>query len=66
MSTLPAVPSPKKSKDRLTGVADEHTLPDLVLEQGESTHPVTTQGADTTGTEEELDTATILLSLGTI
>ena len=55
MPTLPTIPSPKKSKDRLTGIPDEHTLPDLVLEQGESTHPVTTQGADTTGTEEELD-----------
>ena len=43
-----------------------NTLPDLVLEQGESTHPLTTQGADTTGTEEELDAAATLLSLGTI
>ena len=57
MPTLPTIPLPKKSKDRLTGIPDEHTLPDLVLEQGESTHPVTTQGADTTGTEEELDAA---------
>ena len=37
-----------------------------MLEQGETTQPEITQGADTTGTEEELDAATTLLSLGTI
>ena len=37
-----------------------------MLEQGETTHPEITQGADTTGTEEELDAAATFLSLGTI
>ena len=38
----------------------------MVLEQGETTYPEATHGAATTDTEEELDTAATLLSLGTI
>ena len=65
-STLPAVPSPASkptSSDELTGVpnkTDDHILPDLVLEQ-EDSH--TTQAAST---EEEMDAAAVLLSLGEI
>ena len=67
-SVLLAVPppSPKKTNDLLPGVPTEQTLPDLVLKQGEMTYPETTHGADTTSTEEELDAAATLLSLGTI
>ena len=53
-SALPAVPSPNKTKDKLPGIPSEQTLPDLMLEQGETTYPETTHAADTTGTEEEL------------
>ena len=41
-------------------------LPDLVLEQGETIYQEAPPGTDTTGTEEELDAAVTLLSLGTI
>ena len=68
MSTLPTVPSPKKTNDRLSSVPNEQTLPDLVLKEKEKemTHPETAQGANTTDTEEELDATATLLSLGTI
>ena len=67
-STLPAVPPPPPASkptpsDELTGVpnkTDDHILPDLVLEQGD---PDTTQAVST---EEEMDAAAVLLSLGEI
>ena len=65
-STLPAVPSPASKptpSDKLTGVpnkTDDHILPDLVLEQED---PNTTQAVST---EEEMDAAAALLSLGEI
>ena len=67
-SVLPAVlpKSPKKNKDKLPGVPTEQTLPDLVLEQGGTSYPEASHGADTTGTKEELDAAATLQSLGTI
>ena len=65
-STLPAVPPPASkttSSDELTGIpnkTDDHILPDLVLEQED---PDITQA---TSTEEEMDAAAVLLSLGEI
>ena len=65
-STLPAIPPPASkptSSDELTGIpnkTDDHILPDLVLEQED---PDTTQAAST---EEEMDAAAALLSLGEI
>ena len=65
-STLPAVPLPAikpTPSDELTGIpnkTDDHTLPDLVLEQED---PDTTQAVST---EEEMDAAAALLSLGEI
>ena len=59
-------PPPAKSKDELSGVSTEQTLPDLVLEQGGTSYQEAPPGTDTTGTEEELDAAATLLSLGTI
>ena len=65
-STLPAIPPPASkttSLDEITGVpnkTDDHILPDLVLEQED---PYTTQAAST---EEEMDAAAVLLSLGEI
>ena len=64
--TLHAVPPPASkttSSEELTGVpnkTDDHILPDLVLEQED---PNTTQAAST---EEEMDAAAALLSLGEI
>ena len=65
-STLPAVPPPASKptpSDELTGIpnkTDDHILPDLVLEQED---PDTTQAVST---EEEMDAAAVLLSLGEI
>ena len=68
LSELQAVPppSPKKTNDELPGVPTDQTLPDLVLEQGGTSYQEVPPGADTTGTEKELDAAATLLSLGTI
>ena len=68
LSELQAIPPPppKKTNDKLPGVPTEQTLPDLVLEQGGTSYQEVPPGANTTGTEEELDTAATLLSLGTI
>ena len=67
-SKLQAVPPPppKKTNDELPGIPTEQTLPDLVLEQWGTSYQEVPPGADTTGTEEELDAAATLLSLGTI
>ena len=65
-STLPAVPPPASKptpSDELTGIpnkTDDQILPDLVLEQED---PDTTQAVST---EEEMDAAAALLSLGEI
>ena len=64
-STLPAVPPPASKpapSNELTGVpkTDDNILPDLVLEQED---PDTTQAVST---EEEMDAAAVLLSLGEI
>ena len=65
-STLPAVPPPASKpvqSDELTGVpnkTDDNILPDLVLKQED---PDTTQAVST---EEEMDVAAVLLSLGEI
>ena len=63
-STLPAIPPPaSKQADEPTGIpnkTDDHILPDLVLEQED---PDTTQAVST---EEEMDAAAALLSLGEI
>ena len=56
-------PPPKKTNDEPPGVSMEQTLPDLVLKQGETSYQEGPPGTDTTGTEEELDAATTLLSL---
>ena len=68
LSKLQAVPPPppKKTNDELPGVSTEQTLPDLVLEQEGTSYQKIPPGTDTTGTEEELDAAATLLSLGTI
>ena len=65
-STLPAVPPPTSKpapSDELTGIpnkTDDNILPDLVREQED---PNTTQAVST---EEEMDAAAVLLSLGEI
>ena len=59
-------PPPMKPNDELSGVSTEQTLPDLVLEQGGTSYQEAPTGANTTGTEEDLDAAATLLSLGTI
>ena len=64
-STLPAVPPPASKpapSNELTGVpkTDDNILPDLVLEQED---PDVTQAVST---EEEMDAAAVLLSLGEI
>ena len=59
-------PPPMKPSDELSGVSTEQILPDLVLEQGGTSYQEVPPCADTTGTEEDLDTAATLLSLGTI
>ena len=59
-------PPPVKPNDELSGVSTEQILPDLVLEQGGTSYQEAPPGANTTGTEEDLDAATTLLSLGTI
>ena len=68
LSELQAVPPPppKKTNDELPCVSTEQTLPDLVLEQGGTSYQEVPPDTDTTGTEEELDAAATLLSLGTI
>ena len=71
---LPGIPEqqtvlplpPTKPNDELFGVSTDQTLPDLVLEQGGTSYQEAPPGTDTTGTEEDLDTAATLLSLGTI
>ena len=59
-------PPPKITNDELPGIPTDQTLPDLVLERGGTNYQEVALGGDTTGTEEELDTAATLLSLGTI
>ena len=62
-STLPPPASKPTPSDELTGIpnkTDDHILPDLVLEQED---PNTTQAVST---EEEMDAAAVLLSLGEI
>ena len=63
-STLPAVPttSSKKSATELSGVPDDQILPDLVLDREEET----ARAVESISTEEEMDAATALLSLGEI
>ena len=68
-TTLPAVPSStaKRAPDTdLTGVpsvADDQILPDLVLKQED---PDISEAAGTISTEEEMDAAAALLSLGEV
>ena len=59
-------PPPTKPNNKLSSISTEQILPDLVLEQGETSYQEAPPGADTTGTKEDLDAATTLLSLGTI
>ena len=59
-------PPPAKPNDELSGISTEQILPDLVLEQGGTSYQEASPGTDTTGTEEDLDAAATLLSLGTI
>ena len=54
-------PPPAKPNDELSGVSTEQILPDLLLEQGGTSYQEAPPGADTTGTEEDLDTAATLL-----
>ena len=68
--TLPAVPVSTSTSSNiivpehaLTGVLDEQKLPDLVLEHDD---PNTSQTTGAISTEEEMDAATALLSLGDI
>ena len=68
--TLPAVPVSTStssniivSEHALTGVLDVQKLPDLVLEHDD---PNTSQTTGAISTEEEMDAATALLSLGEI
>ena len=68
--TLPAVPVSTSTfsniavpEHALTGIPDEQKLPDLVLEHNE---PNTSQTTGAISTEEEMDAATALLSLGEI
>ena len=68
--TLPVVPASTSTSSSitvpdhaLTGVLDEQKLPDLVLEHD---NPNTSQATGAISTEEEMDTAAALLSLGEI
>ena len=63
-STLPAALTTmtKKSATELSGVPDNQILPDLVLDREEET----THAAEAISTEEEMDAAAALLSLGEI
>ena len=68
--TLPAVPASTSTSSSiivpdhaLTGILDEQKLPDLVLEHDD---PNTSQATGAISTEEEMDTAAALLSLGEI
>ena len=68
--TLPAIPASTSTSSSiivpdhaLTGVLDEQKLPDLVLEHDD---PNTSQATGAISTEEEMDAAAALLSLGEI
>ena len=69
-TTLPAIPI--MAVDELSGVPDNQNLPDLVINRRDTDNSMTltvikpTQAAEAASTEEEIDAATTLLSLGEI